>query len=169
MKEIRNINSIVLEVSTDISDSSKRIKQLEEDEKYNNIIKENIKINKRTERDTKRDIEIKRLIEEKEKLEQNKRIDSLEKYLTEIKRRLTYIKLYHKYEDIKHKYLQNISFLKTQKDKHIKKLEYESYIRYYNDYANSKIEDIENTLLILIIQSIIKWKLLTLILINYIT
>ena len=144
LKDITNIKDLVIEISGDLSKSAEMLRTLEIDEEHNKVIEENILYNQEVKRVEEKRKELTELIDQKIKYDHNKRVEELEPYFVEINRRLTYIQKYKQYKDLKYKYLQNLSHLKEQKDNYDKKLEYESYIRFFNRKLLENIQDIDN-------------------------
>lgn len=143
LEELRGIETTMLKVCDIVSETNKRLQKLEEDIKYNKQIEEDIEYNKDMNKKIERVKEIDTIINEYNKKKHNEVLDNLKPLFVEINRRLSYIKLYKNYEELKTKYLQNIAYLINQKEKYKKKLEYESYIRYYNYKIQEDIHEID--------------------------
>ena len=146
LEKLSTIDDVVIEISGDLSDASNRMKQLECDNRFNRERDEDVKYNKKAEDNEKELTRITTLTNEYDKYLHNKKLKELEPYLTELNRRLTYIKLYNKYTELKHQYLQNVSYLKEQKEMYNEKIKYESYIRYFNKDLTKHLKDLNSRL-----------------------
>ena len=144
LEELKNVESVVLKICDTISETNKRLHKLEDDRIFDLQIDEDIAFNTEVRKRVKRIKEIDTIIHEYNKMCHCKKLDLLQPLFTEINRRLSYLKLYKTYEKKKNQYLQNISFLIDQDKKYQKKIEYESYIRYYNKTTYLDIEEIDN-------------------------
>jgi len=145
LEKIPELDNVIMEISGDVSNALERKSQLLSDIQYNKQIDEDIKYNETSKENQRRYDKITKLLEEKRKYDKNMKINKLNPYFTELNRRLTYIELYKKYTTRKKQYLQHLSYLKSEKERYSKKIEYESYLRYYDQKARECIKDFNKT------------------------
>lgn len=146
LEKLSTIDEVVIEISSDVSDANSRMKQLAFDNRFNKERDEDIKYNKKVEDDERELKRLNELISEYDKYLHNNKLKELDTYLTELERRLTYIEKYNKFQNLKWKYLQNISYLREQKNNYEKKNKYESYIRFFNADLTQNIKTIDSQL-----------------------
>lgn len=139
-----NIETVLLKVCDNVSEINKRQRNLENDTRYDEQVDSDIEFNREMNKKILREREISTIIDEYNKMLHNKELDQLNPLFEEINRRLSYIKLYRNYEDLKHKFLQNVSYLVQQNELCEKKKLFESYIRYYNNKLQRDIEEIDH-------------------------
>lgn len=160
VKNLKNINNILLKVSDDISMGYEKIKQWEADVEHNKCIDDDIQFNTQIkqlkERKHKKIQELQCKYDERchinklrmvvKELQHNEYLDSLEPQFIEICRRITFIDATKKYKTLLYKFKQYIAHLSEQQEKYDRLQTLIPMVRYYNEKNKATIHDCDQRL-----------------------
>ena len=126
LEKIAKIDDIILNFSQKLTDTHQRISKLQNNKVYNKEIDDDIEYNKNVINNQKEHTRL-------EIIKKDYLIYTIRPYIIEINRRLTYIEKYKHFD--------------LSKGLHLKKIEFEKYIRYYNKEAEININKMNQILL----------------------